>query len=87
MQGGAAKEQNMLRGIFIGIDVSKARLDVAFRPGGDLKAALGVSTLVCSLKPLGDLVAVFALDTQHSTSLESIIANRSPFSMVKLQSS
>ena len=25
----------MLQGMFIGIDVSKARLDVAFRPGGE----------------------------------------------------
>src|ERR1700730_1981462 len=34
-KAGLAKEQNMLQGMFIGIDVSKARLDVAFRPGGE----------------------------------------------------
>ena len=34
-KAGLAKEQKMLQGTFIGIDVSKARLDVAFRPGGE----------------------------------------------------
>src|SRR6266446_10493805 len=31
-KAGLAREQEMLQGRFIGIDVSKARLDVAFRP-------------------------------------------------------
>ena len=56
-KAGLAKEQEMLQRSFIGIDVSKARLDVAFRPGGETLSvsndARGIARLIKIVKNAG----------------------------------
>jgi Zn-dependent alcohol dehydrogenase len=54
---GGALEKNMENQVFVGIDVSKARLDMALRPGAESFSVTnnqrGLATLVKRLKNLG----------------------------------
>jgi hypothetical protein len=54
---GGALEKAMENQVFVGIDVSKARLDAALRPGAGFSVTnnqRGTATLVKRLKKLGD---------------------------------
>jgi hypothetical protein len=86
-KAGLAKEEEMLQRRFIGIDVSKARLDVAFRPGGETLSvnndARGIARLIEIVKSAQpDCVVLEATGGFELMLLERLSANSAPVVVV-----